>query len=150
MVRLHTEITIHAEIEIVWDILVDFDSYDRWNPYTTNITLSTQKADEYIGQTFNLDVQLTPKRKIHGRELHLFELNSDEYRLRWGGIQFGIHTDRVQYLEKIDHSTTRFVNYEDFNGFLGHLPIWLFGKGMLQGMKNVCDALKTEAEIEKN
>ena len=31
--ELHTEITIEAPPEVVWDVLVDLPGYQRWNPF---------------------------------------------------------------------------------------------------------------------
>lgn len=31
--ELHTEITIDAPTDVVWDVLTDLDSYSEWNPF---------------------------------------------------------------------------------------------------------------------
>lgn len=36
--RLHTEIDIEAPVDVVWEMLVDLDRYDEWNPFIVEAT----------------------------------------------------------------------------------------------------------------
>ena len=38
MKNIQTEILINTDITKVWDVLMNFDSYPKWNPFITSIS----------------------------------------------------------------------------------------------------------------
>ena len=55
MPGIYTEIAIDATPEEVWDVLVDFERYEEWNPF-----IHYAGGDSRLGGT--LQVRLTPPK----------------------------------------------------------------------------------------
>ena len=78
MKELHSEIEIAARPERVWDILTDFASYPRWNPFIRRIS-----GELKVGE--RLDIRLEPPDS-RGITLRPTVLSVEPNRqLRWLG-----------------------------------------------------------------
>jgi uncharacterized protein YndB with AHSA1/START domain len=48
---IETNILIHASVEKVWAVLVDFDQYPNWNPFINSIS-----GELKVGQTIKVKI----------------------------------------------------------------------------------------------
>lgn len=140
--ELTTSIEIDAPPERVWDVLVDFDHYDEWNPFMR----IAGRAN--LGAT--LVVHLVPPG---GRE-SVFEpdvTRCEKHReLRWcghlvlPGLFDGEHRFRLVPLDGGDR--TRFVHAETFSGVLAGSVLWYIGDETKAGFEAMNEALKIRVE----
>jgi hypothetical protein len=140
--QLHTEITIEATPERVWDILTDFPAYPAWNAFIPQIS-----GPGTVGS--RLDVQLQPPggRGMRMRPTVLAAAPSQE--LRWvghtgvPGLFDGEHRFRI---EPLAEDRVRFVQEERFTGLLAPLILRFIERGTRQGFEDMNLALKARAE----
>ena len=140
--ELQTSIEIDAPPERVWDVLVDFDSYDEWNPFMRIA------GRPNVGAT--LVVHLMPPG---GRE-SVFEPDvircEKHHEFRWlghlvvPGLFDGEHRFR---LEPLDGGTrTRFEHAETFSGILAGPILWFIRDATEHGFESMNEALKIRVE----
>lgn len=138
--RIDTTIDILAPPERVWDVLTDFVSYPRWNPFVTRLD-GFAKAGE------RLEVRIEPPG---GRAMTFrpVVLRAEPSRhLAWKGRLFlpglfdGEHSFRIEVIQ----GGSRFHQSEHFTGVL----VPLFG-GMLKqterGFEAMNEALRRRCE----
>lgn len=115
MKNITTTIEIEATAQRVWDVLVDFPSHERWNPFFASIDgqvivgeqlrVVARKADQSSGMSFTPTVlEVEPARK-----------------LRWKGKLFvkGIFDgEHIFELTEIGDRRTRLTHSENFSGLL--------------------------------
>ncbi|WP_411965077.1 SRPBCC family protein [Haloferax sp. YSMS24] len=140
--ELTTSIEIDAPPERVWDVLVDFDHYDEWNPFMR----IAGRAN--VGAT--LVVHLMPPG---GRE-SVFEpdvTRCEKHReFRWlghlvlPGLFDGEHQFRLEPLDGGDR--TRLVHAETFSGILAGLIFRFIGEETKAGFEAMNEALKIRVE----
>lgn len=142
MKNLHTEIEIKAPASKVWEILMDFEKYPEWNPFIKSI-----KGDPTEGGRLEISLQLPESKAMKFKPRVLASKANSEFRwlghLIIPGLFDGEHKFR---LKEKEGGTTKFVQCEDFKGFL--LP--LFWKKIntktLQAFGQMNTALKERAE----
>ena len=140
--QLHTEISIQATPQRVWEILTDFAAYPAWNPFIPRIS-----GPATVGS--RLDVQLQPPggRGMSMRPTVLAVTPSRE--LRWlghlgvPGLFDGEHRFRIEPLET---DRVRFIQEERFTGLLASLVMRFIEHGTRQGFEAMNQALKARAE----
>jgi hypothetical protein len=139
---IHTEIDVHAPVERVWQVLTDFVSYPKWNPFIRAIKgdLKAGAHLEMTSQFFNAKMM-----KFRSKVLRV-EPNRE---LRWLGHFLLPHVfDGEHYflLEPLGRDQTRLVHDEIFSGLL----VPCFGKRLNRetrlGFEEMNRALKTRAE----
>jgi hypothetical protein len=141
MRELRREIEIDAPPAVVWEVLMEFDAYAKWNPFIRSISGNAQRGEKLIvrieppdgrGMTFKPTVLAAEP----GREL------------RWIGhlllpnVFDGEHTLRI---EPLDGNRSRFIQEERFTGVL----VGLVGKSLDKteaGFEQMNVALKARAE----
>jgi len=123
MIKLETEIDIHATPQQTWAVLTDFASYGAWNPFITRIEGPLQ-----VGGTLTVVLhQKGSKPMTIKPQLQVVELHQ---RLGWlgrllvPGLADGAHWFE---LEDLGPGRVRFRHYEHFSGVLAP-----FLRGMLQ------------------
>jgi uncharacterized protein YndB with AHSA1/START domain len=52
MNNIQTEILINTDITKVWDILINFDGYPKWNPFITSILINFNTFVEVLGKIY--------------------------------------------------------------------------------------------------
>ena len=142
MKELKTEILINATPQKIWDILVDFKNYNKWNPFIKSITgnvvvgskiTARLEPPEASGMTFN------PKVLV-------FEKNKE---LRWlGNLLFPGLFDGEHKFELIDNGngTTTFKQSEKFRGILVPLFKKMLDNNTTNGFNLMNQKLKELAE----
>ncbi len=142
MKELRTEIEIQASAERVWQILTDFASFPKWNPF-----IRRAGGEPRIGA--RLVVFLQPSgagAKTFRPEVLKAEPNRE---LRWLGhllVPGLFDGEHIFTIEPLGANRVRFVQREIFTGLL--VPLFAHGldTGTLRGFEEMNRALKIQAE----
>ena len=114
MREIHTEIDISAAAEQVWDVLTDFETYTRWNPF---IVEASGKAE--AGKHLRLRMR-PPGGKERSFNPILTKVMENQ-ELRWQGFMyFGglFDVEHIFTIEEHEPGRVHFVQRELFNGLL--------------------------------
>lgn len=139
--EITTQITIQAPASVVWNILMNFQSYPAWNPFIKEIS-----GEAIVGTSLKVRIQpmnskgmtFKPKVLICNPNVH-FQWKG---QLFIPGIFDGKHEFKIQ--ENKDGSSTLFHN-EQFSGILS--GIYNTTNAQL-GFEAMNDALKSRAELQ--
>ena len=113
--EITTQLEINASSDKVWQVLTDFDSYSKWNPFIKSIT-----GDVKVGKTIRAELggmTFKPEVLVYEKNKELKWLG----HLLFKGLFDGEH--RFQLIDNKDGTTT-FIQSEKFNGIL----VGLFAK----------------------
>ena len=139
---VHTEITINAPVAFIWDVLVDFESYDTWNPFTFDFNISRFA----VGQGLDFRVRMSDNMQLTVKER--FAVIDAPYAVAWTYAQatYFLDATRYQVLKPIDDQTTSYATWEQFSGILAPvLSLTLLGY-VKRGFEDVAVALKRHVE----
>ena len=132
MMEIRTEIIINANVDKVWTILTDFDSYPNWNPFIKYFKGIPKEGNK-------IEVKMVPPNSsgmIFKPTILKFTPNKE---LRWLGHTFvsGLF-DGEHIFELISNNdgTTTFIQREKFHGIL--VPLL---KNSLNNTKDGFDAM---------
>ncbi len=137
MMKIETQVTIHATPEKVWGILTDFKRYPQWNPFIKSI-----EGNVAVGNTIKIslpDMTFSP-------QVLVFEENQE---LKWLGKLFlkGIFDGEHRFLlEKLPNGDTLFTHSEAFSGFLVPLLKNKLENNTRAGFEAMNQQLKIQAE----
>jgi hypothetical protein len=140
--EVRSEIEINSYPESVWNILIDFATYDQWNPFINKIVgapTEGSKIDIYIETPSGKSRKYSPRitRVEEGRELRWFGKSS---------LPGFLNAEHIFTIEELQPERVRFIQREVFDGLLTKV----FGKGVdtdiKQGFEDMNDALKKRAE----
>jgi len=146
MHEIKTEIEIAATPEQVWSILIDFNAYPQWNPFTRSITGTVN-----TGERLKIVVQPAGDKGMTFLPTVLVALPNQE--LRWlghfllPGIFDGEHYFQI---ETISPDRVRFIHGEKFSGILVGLYKSKLDGGTKSGFIAMNQALKVLAEAKEN
>jgi len=142
MHRIETQIDINASAERVWSILMDFQSYARWNPFVRSI-----EGTPKVGGS--LAVHIQPPGS-NGMRFHPTVLTVEAtHEFRWKGklVIRGIFDGEHYFiLEPKSDTQVIFRQGEAFSGFLVPLLRRSLDGATKQGFAAMNEALKWEAE----
>ncbi len=142
MKEVRSEIAINAFPENVWGILIDFASYDQWNPFIKKIIgipKEHNKIEIFIETSSGKNRKYSPRiTKIEeGRELRWFGKSS---------LPGFLNAEHIFTIEELQPEHVRFIQRQVFDGLLTRV----FGKtidtDILKGFQDMNDALKRRAE----
>lgn len=134
-------VEIEAPAERVWDILVDFERYGEWNPFTTRVEASLE-----IGAPVMLHVRLGWLKRKQPERIETVER---PHLLAWGttmGHPVLLSALREQRVEALGETRCRYSTTDRTSGLLTPLVALLFGRLIRQGFNDLAAALKTRAE----
>lgn len=144
MHTIDTVITIEAEPETVWSILVDFARYEEWNPF---ILRGTGQA--VVGQTLKVDIR-PPGDKEMTHQPTVITVEPARHLAWLGKVSIpGILAARHEFVLEPAGTGTELRQKEGFSGLI--VP---FLKATLrrteQGFHEMNQALKARAEATTN
>jgi hypothetical protein len=140
--EVQSHIEINSYPESIWKILIDFGSYEQWNPFINKIVgqpTEGSKIDIYIETASGKNRKYSPTitKVEEGREL------------RWSGrssLPGFLDGEHIFTIEELQPEHVRFTQREVFDGLLTKL----FGKSLdidvKQGFEDMNNALKKRAE----
>jgi len=139
---VHTEIEINADTERVWNVLIDFEKYDQWNPFINKIV-----GRAVVGTKIEIHIET---RGDKNRKYEPTVTKVEPCReLRWLGrslIPGFLKGEHIFTIEQLRSKQVRFIHREVFDGFLTSL----FGKSLdsdvKKGFEEMNKALKVRVE----
>jgi hypothetical protein len=142
MKEIYTEIEIHAPKQRVWQLLTDFARFPEWNPF---IRSATGKLEVNAQLKVFIQPPGQSGMKFSPRVLRV----QPEHELRWLGSLLlpGIFDGEHCFLIEIQtENQVRFIQREEFRGFLLPLLWKSLDTNTRQGFENMNAALKKLAE----
>lgn len=138
---IESRIEINAPKSLVWEVLLDFDNYPIWNPFTPRID-----CDLLIGNELGLHVDMKMDGKIRiQKETLLWHKPGNS--IAWGITKtFPVRTERAQIIEELSPNRTSYYTYDKFWGLLVPIVMLGFRKDIQQGFDAVAQGLKQRAE----
>lgn len=141
----HSESTIDAPASVIWEVIMDLDSYPDWNPYTIAMK-STLRVGDPMVMTVKMNELITLEQTENIRILE------EGHKVCWGidtttpALNSG---ERCQWLEELEGGSTRYITEDLIEGTLNPLVNALFGNDVQVGFDKVALALKARAESLK-
>lgn len=142
MRELNTEIEINAPAEKVWSALMNFADYPQWNPFVREISGETK-----LGST--LTVNIKPEGGMGARLSPVVVKNDENRMFAWKGRLgiSGVFDGQHEFiLEPNKAGTVRFVQREEFSGFLVPVLWPVMEKSTRRGFEQMNAALKAFVE----
>ena len=112
MTEIRTQISIKAAPEKIWDILMNFEQYSRWNPFIISIS-----GEKKVGKNLDVTIQ-PPDAKAMSFKPVILTLEPNK-ELRWSGKMFASFIFRGEHyfiLQPNARGTTDFIHGEQFSG----------------------------------
>ncbi|QQD19521.1 SRPBCC domain-containing protein [Spongiibacter nanhainus] len=152
MAYASAETIIQAPIERVWEVMLDIDRYQQWNPFVTHIECAD--TPPRLGSDLTLHVRFSSglkRREIE--QITCLEPPQDqggELRAtlvyRFTGLAHDwnlVRGQRYQYLTALSDTSTRYFTEENLTGWLSWVaPI----RGVRDGFERHAQALKERCE----
>lgn len=143
MKNIQTEILILADTAKVWDVLMNFDSYPKWNPFITSIS-----GERKLGNRLTVSIN-PPGGNGMTFKPNILTLEANK-EFRWKG-KLGINGifDGEHYfiLESVDKDLTKFIHGEKFSGLLVPFVRKMLDKTQ-KGFQLMNESIKNECEKE--
>jgi hypothetical protein len=139
--RIETKITINAQPEHVWDILMNFSEYPEWNPYIVSI-----RGLQEIGARLRVEMRIDHKKMSFKLKIVTLErAKAFEWlgALGFKGLFSGKH---AFYLETTDNDKTVLTQAEEFRGWLVPFLWPKIKDGTTEGFEKMNEELKRRAE----
>jgi hypothetical protein len=141
MKNIQTEILINTDITKVWDVLMNFDNYPKWNPFITSIS-----GEPKLGSRLTVSIK-PPGGKGMTFKPNILTLEANK-EFRWKG-KLGINGifDGEHYfiLESVDNDITKFIHGEKFSGLLVPFVRKMLDKTQ-KGFQLMNESIKNECE----
>lgn len=134
--KIHTEILINAAPERVWQVLTDFPSHPKWDPFFASI-----EGPGSVGNSLNIKFRQGMRMRPLVTAAQTGEVFEWFGKVLFGGLFDGRHRFDLHAIGQ----QTRLVHSETFNGIL----VPLFKKLLYeteQGFVAFNDAIKRRAE----
>jgi hypothetical protein len=141
--ELQAEIEIQASPERVWEVLTDFDTYPRWNPFMVQA-----EGRPAAGERLLVRMRPPGRRRPMAFRPQVVEATPGR-RLRWLGrllVPGLFDGDHSFTIEPSAPGRTRLVQHEAFRGLLAPLLLAVLAKPTLAGFQQMNQALKAQAE----
>lgn len=139
----HTRTRVEADRSTVWTVLIDFETYEEWNP-----TLPRARGSAEIGERLWLVVTLRNGIRVPFRPR--VTVVEPERELRWQ-VSLGdlVRTEHVVSIERVRSGTVRLEQSERVDGPLAIQFMEHLGGPIRDGIEAMSEALATRAEAEK-
>ena len=140
MKSIETNIVIDAPIEVVWRAFIEFENYDRWNPFLK------VEGKPILGERLQIEIDLNGKVSKFKPKVVAFEENR---RFEWRGSflnkrVFGGH--HYFKFKPVSEYQTELIHGENFSGILRRPILKKIGTETEKGFVNMNEALKEHAE----
>jgi uncharacterized protein YndB with AHSA1/START domain len=105
------KVEIDAPVELVWEILVDFENYGNWNTFCPSIK-SQLKLGTPVEMMVDMGAGLTPVTEFMTR----IEPNVAIAWAMENRPEDPVHAERTQYLNKTSEISCTYVSIDEFGG----------------------------------
>lgn len=134
------EVDIDAPPDVVWEVLVDFGSYPRWNPFTREV-----RATLEVGSPVAMKVDMGPLGMVAQTETLV--VLEPPHRIAWALDDLPrllLWARRTQTLEALDGGRTRYRTEDLIGGALQGVVAWRYGASLERGFRAMAAALAVE------
>lgn len=145
MNKICTDVTIEAPINEVWDLLTDFEKYEKWNPFIKCIKGKLETGSK-------LEVYMQPPRMKGITMNPVITKTEPVNEFRWTGnlwVRGIFDGEHVFRLEELENNRSRLIQCERFRGVLAPLILYLIGDKTREGFELMNSSLKNECEKKK-
>lgn len=140
---IHTEVTINASIQLVWDVLTDISEYPNWNPFIKSIEgqlVNDSKLRVELDFNYKRTMTFTPKVVTVTPGEHLAWLGA-------GGLNGRIFDGEHHFsLRQEASGSTVLEHYENFCGIFTRIFGHYMGDDTKTGFEAMNKALKARCE----
>lgn len=139
--RLVTEVKIDATPEVVWDVLTDLDSYEKWNPH-----IREGSGTPEVGRTLELLMDVSEERQVTMRPT--VTAASPGRAFEWLGHLGvrGVFDGRHRFELEPLNGGTRMIHSEEFTGILVPVLSRMLDDKTLEGFQAMNAAIKERVE----
>ncbi len=135
--EIRTEIRINASAEKVWKVLMDFQNYEKWNPFIKKI-----EGDPKVGNKIYAEIdgmKFKPEVLVNRKEEEFKWIG----KLLFKGVFDGEHRFQI---EELGNGQLKFTQSEKFYGFL--VPVFKkkLNTDTIKGFMAMNEKIKEEAE----
>lgn len=142
MKTIETQIMVNSTPEKIWNILINFEEYELWNPFMTKVV-----GDAKLGSKIMVKIQTVGgKERTYYPIITKFEIDKE---LRWKGKSFmpGIFDgERIFIIEKSTNNQVSFLHKEIFTGLGVKFVGDKLGKDLKESFDKMNISLKSRAE----
>lgn len=142
MKNFETTITIQASREQVWQTLMNFQEYPKWNPFIKRITGNPATTEK-----LEVTMKLGDRKPMVFKPTVMKSKARSEFR--WLGTMFlkGLFDGEHYFkLQKSGDNETTLTHGENFRGILSGLMLRWIGKETEHSFNKMNEALKNEVE----
>ena len=135
------EITIAAPIQLVWEVLVNFADYGKWNSFCPECEAALEIGSPIKMQVdlgFGLQEQVEYICRIDPPNAIAWKMDTKPGD--------PIHAVRTQYIRQVDENTTVYVSVDEFSGEGMPMMMETLGKAVEDGFNACGYGLKRYAE----
>jgi hypothetical protein len=141
MKNIQTEILINTDITKVWDVLMNFDSYPKWNPFITSIS-----GEPKLGKRLTVSINPPGGKGMTFKPTILSLETNKEFRWKGKlGIKGIFDGEHYFILEFLENDKTKFIHGEIFSGLLVPLVGKMLDKTQ-KGFQLMNESIKNECE----
>ena len=141
MKNIQTEILINTDITKVWDVLMNFESYPKWNPFITSIS-----GEQKLGSRLTVSIN-PPGGNGMTFKPNILTLEANKEFIWKGKLGINGIFDGEHYfmLESLDKDITKLIHGEKFSGLLVPLVGKMLDKTK-KGFQLMNESIKNECE----
>lgn len=106
------EVTINAPVELVWQILLDFEKYGEWNTFCPTAINDSLEVGSPVDMMVNLGQGLS-------RQVEFISRVEPLECISWAMAnkpEDPVHAERSQRLKKLDATSCTYVSIDEFSG----------------------------------
>lgn len=142
MKTIESETVILASAEKIWDILLDFDRYQEWNPFIKSLSGRPE-----TGERLKATLQLEDRKPMVFKPKVMAHAPQKEFRWLGHLIIPGLFDGEHMFLlEPIAQGQVKFIQRENFKGMMANLFLKKIGPSTQTGFEAMNQALKQRAE----
>lgn len=105
------EVAIEAPVELVWEILVDFENYHKWNTFCPSM-----KSELKIGAAVEMMVDMGEGLSPVVEYMSRIEANVAIAWAMENKPEDPVHAERTQYLNKTSDTSCTYLSVDEFGG----------------------------------
>ncbi|MFT4822849.1 MAG: hypothetical protein ACJAUG_001748 [Halioglobus sp.] len=141
------EVVIEAPVQCVWDVLVDFANYDKWNTFCPGCEAELEIGSPVVMQVdlgFGIQEQTEYMSRIDPGEVIAWQMENKPGD--------PIHAVRTQYLKALGDARCSYISIDEFSGEATAGMMELMAKPVetgfnlcAYGLKEYCEARYSES-----
>ncbi|MFK7731770.1 MAG: SRPBCC domain-containing protein [Pseudomonadales bacterium] len=137
------EVTIHAPVELVWQILLDFDNYSAWNGFCPSVKNESLDVGSAVDMMVDLgngpSQQVEYICRVEPMQCIAWQMENKE--------NDPVHAVRSQFLKRLDEKSCTYISIDEFSGPEKDAMMQHFASAVEAGFNRCAYDLKKFAEL---